>query len=101
MLNAHPTVNLIFWRPYFAEERYLPGVGCVSQQDVIKREIVHQLCIMPMAHSELAKGLPVDVSNVSTFYTHLIILQKCRQGVGEIEIADCVSPSQTISQTQE
>ncbi|KAK3092305.1 hypothetical protein FSP39_001069, partial [Pinctada imbricata] len=41
-------------------ERYVPGIGQVSNQDVVKREIIHQLCISPMAHSELSKGLPED-----------------------------------------
>ncbi|XP_067844936.1 E3 ubiquitin-protein ligase UBR2 isoform X4 [Heptranchias perlo] len=41
-------------------ERYTAGVGQVSAEDEIKREIVHQLCIRPMAHSELVKALPED-----------------------------------------
>ncbi|XP_051504014.1 E3 ubiquitin-protein ligase UBR2 isoform X2 [Myxocyprinus asiaticus] len=39
-------------------ERYTAGVGQVESTDEIKREIVHQLCIRPMAHSELVKALP-------------------------------------------
>uniref|UniRef100_A0A4W3H8E2 E3 ubiquitin-protein ligase n=1 Tax=Callorhinchus milii TaxID=7868 RepID=A0A4W3H8E2_CALMI len=41
-------------------ERYIAGVGQVSTEDEIKREIIHQLCIRPMAHSELVKALPED-----------------------------------------
>ncbi|XP_051008809.1 E3 ubiquitin-protein ligase UBR2 isoform X1 [Acomys russatus] len=41
-------------------ERFSPGVGQVSATDEIKREIVHQLSIKPMAHSELVKSLPED-----------------------------------------
>ncbi|XP_067901224.1 E3 ubiquitin-protein ligase UBR2 isoform X1 [Heterodontus francisci] len=41
-------------------ERYTAGVGQVSAEDELKREIVHQLCIRPMAHSELVKALPED-----------------------------------------
>ncbi|XP_048457289.1 E3 ubiquitin-protein ligase UBR2 [Rhincodon typus] len=41
-------------------ERYTAGVGQVSAEDELKREIVHQLCIKPMAHSELVKALPED-----------------------------------------
>ncbi|XP_031758769.1 E3 ubiquitin-protein ligase UBR2 isoform X2 [Xenopus tropicalis] len=41
-------------------ERFCPGVGQVSGTDVIKREIIHQLSIKPMAHSELVKALPED-----------------------------------------
>ncbi|KAL8590352.1 hypothetical protein ACOMHN_006468 [Nucella lapillus] len=42
------------------EERYVPGVGEVTQKDAVKREIIHQLCIGPMPHSKLAKALPED-----------------------------------------
>ncbi|XP_048259504.1 E3 ubiquitin-protein ligase UBR2-like isoform X2 [Haliotis rufescens] len=45
------------------EERYVPGIGEITQQDVVKREIIHQLCIAPMAHSELVKALPEDHNN--------------------------------------
>ncbi|XP_066451684.1 E3 ubiquitin-protein ligase UBR2 isoform X3 [Eleutherodactylus coqui] len=41
-------------------ERFCPGVGHVTAADEIKREIVHQLSIRPMAHSELVKALPED-----------------------------------------
>lgn len=43
-------------------ERFNPGVGQVNATDEIKREIIHQLSIKPMAHSELVKSLPEDVS---------------------------------------
>uniref|UniRef100_A0A673VLJ5 E3 ubiquitin-protein ligase n=1 Tax=Salmo trutta TaxID=8032 RepID=A0A673VLJ5_SALTR len=39
-------------------ERFEAGVGQVDGCDEIKREIIHQLCIRPMAHSELVKALP-------------------------------------------
>ncbi|KAJ3610249.1 hypothetical protein NHX12_022343 [Muraenolepis orangiensis] len=39
-------------------ERYVQGVGQVEASDDIKREIIHQLSIRPMAHSELVKALP-------------------------------------------
>ncbi|XP_048661276.1 E3 ubiquitin-protein ligase UBR2 isoform X4 [Marmota marmota marmota] len=41
-------------------ERFSPGVGQVNTTDEIKREIIHQLSIKPMAHSELVKSLPED-----------------------------------------
>ncbi|KAB1261502.1 E3 ubiquitin-protein ligase UBR2, partial [Camelus dromedarius] len=41
-------------------ERFCPGVGQVNTADEIKREIIHQLSIKPMAHSELVKSLPED-----------------------------------------
>uniref|UniRef100_A0A3B1JEQ7 E3 ubiquitin-protein ligase n=1 Tax=Astyanax mexicanus TaxID=7994 RepID=A0A3B1JEQ7_ASTMX len=39
-------------------ERFASGIGQVENSDELKREIVHQLCIRPMAHSELVKALP-------------------------------------------
>lgn len=48
-----------------AGERFSPGIGQVNATDEIKREIIHQLSIRPMAHSELVKALPEDVSNLS------------------------------------
>uniref|UniRef100_A0A8C8SAP4 E3 ubiquitin-protein ligase n=1 Tax=Pelusios castaneus TaxID=367368 RepID=A0A8C8SAP4_9SAUR len=38
--------------------RFSPGMGQVNATDEIKREIIHQLSIRPMAHSELVKALP-------------------------------------------
>ena len=38
-------------------ERHEPGVGKVMREDKLKREAIHQLCISPMAHSELVRGL--------------------------------------------
>ncbi|XP_040905463.1 E3 ubiquitin-protein ligase UBR2 isoform X2 [Toxotes jaculatrix] len=39
-------------------ERYVAGVGQVEPFDDVRREIIHQLSIRPMAHSELVKALP-------------------------------------------
>uniref|UniRef100_A0A8C4R8F1 E3 ubiquitin-protein ligase n=1 Tax=Eptatretus burgeri TaxID=7764 RepID=A0A8C4R8F1_EPTBU len=41
-------------------ERYVPGLAQVTGEDVVRREVVHQLSIKPMAHSELVKALPED-----------------------------------------
>lgn len=48
----------------FTGERFSPGIGQVNATDEIKREIIHQLSIRPMAHSELVKALPEDVSSL-------------------------------------
>ncbi|XP_070569458.1 E3 ubiquitin-protein ligase UBR2-like isoform X2 [Ptychodera flava] len=58
-------------------ERYAAGVGQVSHEDRVKREVIHQLCIGPMPHSELAKsltenhnhetGLETVITSVATF----------------------------------
>ncbi|MEQ2163617.1 E3 ubiquitin-protein ligase ubr2, partial [Goodea atripinnis] len=50
-------------------ERYVPGIGQVEPLDEVRREILHQLSIRPMAHSELVKALPENVRDVSV---HLI-----------------------------
>lgn len=47
----------------FSGERYVPGVSHVTKEDVTMREVIHLLCIEPMAHSSLVKGLPENVSN--------------------------------------
>lgn len=43
-------------------ERYTPGVGKVTSDDRIKKELIQQLCIKPLSHSELNKTLPDDVN---------------------------------------
>ncbi|KAJ8290377.1 hypothetical protein GJAV_G00012060 [Gymnothorax javanicus] len=58
-------------------ERYVPGISQVNKEDVTMREVIHLLCIEPMAHSSLVKGLPENeshetglenvISKVSTF----------------------------------
>ncbi|XP_026856016.2 E3 ubiquitin-protein ligase UBR1 isoform X2 [Electrophorus electricus] len=44
-------------------ERYVPGISDVTKEDVIMREVIHLLCIEPMAHSSLVKSLPEDESH--------------------------------------
>ncbi|CAN9499546.1 unnamed protein product [Ophioblennius macclurei] len=39
-------------------ERYVSGVGQVESSEDVRREIIHQLSIRPMSHSELVKALP-------------------------------------------
>lgn len=39
-------------------ERYVPGIGMVTEEDRIRKEIIQQLCIKPFSHSELSKSLP-------------------------------------------
>uniref|UniRef100_A0A8C0UYB7 E3 ubiquitin-protein ligase n=1 Tax=Cyanistes caeruleus TaxID=156563 RepID=A0A8C0UYB7_CYACU len=51
----------IFSTPDYAYQMlFSPGIGQVNATDEIKREIIHQLSIRPMAHSELVKALPED-----------------------------------------
>lgn len=39
-------------------ERHVPGVGMVTDEDKIKKEIIQYLCIKPFSHSELSRALP-------------------------------------------
>lgn len=48
-----------------AGERYILGIGQVEAFDEVRREIIHQLSIRPMAHSELVKALPENVRHLS------------------------------------
>uniref|UniRef100_A0A8D2MLS7 E3 ubiquitin-protein ligase n=1 Tax=Zonotrichia albicollis TaxID=44394 RepID=A0A8D2MLS7_ZONAL len=48
---------------YVVGERYVPGISNVTKEDVIMREIIHLLCIEPMAHSAITKSLPENESN--------------------------------------
>lgn len=38
-------------------ERFIPGIGQISEEERIKKEIIQQLCIKPLSHSELNKAL--------------------------------------------
>lgn len=62
---------------YVTGERFCPGVGQVSVTDEIKREIIHQLSIRPMAHSELVKALPEDVSVCLSLIGRFSPMLKC------------------------
>ncbi|KAG9336563.1 hypothetical protein JZ751_002910 [Albula glossodonta] len=44
-------------------ERYVPGISHVTKEDVTMREVIHLLCIEPMAHSSLVKGLPENAED--------------------------------------
>uniref|UniRef100_A0A8C2DQF1 E3 ubiquitin-protein ligase n=1 Tax=Cyprinus carpio TaxID=7962 RepID=A0A8C2DQF1_CYPCA len=44
-------------------ERYVPGISNVTKEDVTMREVIHLLCIQPMAHSSLVKNLPENESH--------------------------------------
>uniref|UniRef100_A0A8C3HHS2 E3 ubiquitin-protein ligase n=1 Tax=Chrysemys picta bellii TaxID=8478 RepID=A0A8C3HHS2_CHRPI len=48
---------------YVVGERYVPGVSSVTKEEITMREIIHLLCIDPMAHSAIAKSLPENENN--------------------------------------
>lgn len=41
-------------------ERYTPGIGKVTFEDKLKKEIIQWLCVEPMTHSDLLKVLPKE-----------------------------------------
>jgi len=43
-------------------ERYVEGVGKVTPQQIVQREIIHLLAISRSSHSDLDKNMPEDVS---------------------------------------
>lgn len=66
-------------------ERYMPGIGHVTNDDRLKKEIIQQLCIKPLPHSELNKALPEDVRHET--------------GIEKVidEVADFKKPTQLIA----
>ncbi|KAG7247836.1 hypothetical protein CRUP_013019, partial [Coryphaenoides rupestris] len=60
------TEEMLFLLIVIVGERYVPGVSKVTKEDVIMREVIHLLCIEPMAHSSLVKGLPENVSDTAS-----------------------------------
>ncbi|XP_076014612.1 E3 ubiquitin-protein ligase UBR1 [Genypterus blacodes] len=57
------TEEMLYLLVTIVGERYVPGISHVTKEDVTMREVIHLLCIEPMAHSSLAKGLPENESH--------------------------------------
>ncbi|XP_051941847.1 E3 ubiquitin-protein ligase UBR1 isoform X3 [Hippocampus zosterae] len=57
------TEEMLYLLIVIVGERYVPGVTNVTKEDVTMREVIHLLCIEPMAHSSLVKGLPENESH--------------------------------------
>lgn len=47
-------------------ERYTPGIGQVTAEDAIRKEIIQLLCIEPTGHSTLNRALTADAVNRET-----------------------------------
>ena len=43
--------------------RFTPGVGRITAEQMVRKEIVQLLCVEPMSHSALNKALPEDVNH--------------------------------------
>ncbi|XP_058255493.1 E3 ubiquitin-protein ligase UBR1 isoform X2 [Hemibagrus wyckioides] len=71
------TEEMLYLLIIITGERYVPGISNVTKEEVTMREVIHLLCIEPMAHSSLVKGLPENenketgletvISKVATF----------------------------------
>eukprot|EP01134_Creolimax_fragrantissima_P005787 CFRG5787T1 len=48
-------------------ERYQEGVGMITRRDIIRRELIHQLCIGPTQHSKLAQTIKTDLVEDKAF----------------------------------
>uniref|UniRef100_A0A3Q3QD62 E3 ubiquitin-protein ligase n=1 Tax=Monopterus albus TaxID=43700 RepID=A0A3Q3QD62_MONAL len=57
------TEEMLYLLIVITGERYVPGLSQVTREDVTMREVIHLLCIEPMAHSSLVKGLPENESH--------------------------------------
>ena len=44
-------------------ERFTPGVGDITNEDMVRKEIIQLLCVEPMSRSALKEALPEDVSH--------------------------------------
>lgn len=74
-LALYPSYLPFFFWLTLTGERYVPGISNVTKEDVIMREIIHLLCIEPMAHSAITKSLPENVSPVLfSFLLYLFFL---------------------------
>uniref|UniRef100_A0A2M4A3M0 E3 ubiquitin-protein ligase n=2 Tax=Anopheles triannulatus TaxID=58253 RepID=A0A2M4A3M0_9DIPT len=63
MLMADEVLELLIM---IVSERYVPGVGAVTENDRIKKEVVQQLCIHPFSHSELTRAVSEDKYSETT-----------------------------------
>ncbi|XP_028995354.1 E3 ubiquitin-protein ligase UBR1 [Betta splendens] len=71
------TEEMLYLLIVITGERFVPGISHVTKEEVTMREVVHLLCIEPMAHSSLVKSLPEKeshetglesvIGNVATF----------------------------------
>lgn len=60
MLLVEEFLTLIL---HLVSERYTVGIGDVTEEDCIKKDIIQLLCIEPMPHSVLNKALPEGVNH--------------------------------------
>uniref|UniRef100_A0A8C2B7C4 E3 ubiquitin-protein ligase n=1 Tax=Cyprinus carpio TaxID=7962 RepID=A0A8C2B7C4_CYPCA len=69
------TEEMLYLIIIIAGERYVPGISHVTKEEVTMREVIHLLCIEPMAHSSLVKSLPENV-RILTVISKVAIFKK-------------------------
>lgn len=74
-------------------ERQEPGVGKVTREEKLKREVIHQLCISPMAHSELVRGLQDSGQLELVCIDREREIYECRSLLGLWRFGKCVERS--------
>ncbi len=45
---------------YVISERYETSMSHIESSNKLEREVIHQLCVSPMAHSDLVKNIYPD-----------------------------------------
>lgn len=68
-------------------ERYMPGISSVTVEDRIRKEVIQNLCIKPLLHSELIKTIPDDLTSrevaVDEVIQELAVFKKPTHGSGK------------------
>jgi E3 ubiquitin-protein ligase UBR2 len=72
-------------------ERYTPGVGKVTSEERVKKEIIQWLCVEPTTHSDLLRLLPKESSNdviIETLISEVASFKRpgCNQAGGKYEV---------------
>ncbi|KAF5287904.1 hypothetical protein FQA39_LY04078 [Lamprigera yunnana] len=66
-------------------ERHISGISDTTTEDRVKKEIIQQLCIKPLPHSELNKAIPDDITHetgLDDVIEELATFKKPTQGSG-------------------
>ena len=50
-------------------ERFTPGIGDISNEDMVRKEIIQLLCVEPMSHSDLIQALPENIDHETSVDT--------------------------------
>jgi len=70
-------------------ERYTPGVGRVTAEEALKKEIIQLLCVEPMGHSTLNRSLSEDLNRetgLEKVVESVAVFKKPANGKGVYEL---------------